>query len=428
MEWYSNVPLKNVIHRVFYLNHDKQCLGTKINDAFEYESYGECFTKSLQLCSFLQHIPSRSTVGICTINSPNFMITDIACVLSDFISTGIHLDWDEEIIKNIISQTNMKCLIIHSSQIEKFSQILTKIQTTIEQIIIIDTNGNENIEFHKNIKINTWEDILSCKIHENYILWTKEPHAFLFDEENSKETCSILFTSGSTGSPKGVQINKKRWKRDFLCSPFVGCNLPLTILNHMSLAHGADRVLCWQMLHSGGRIAFSNPKNHKEIMENIQLSKPGFFLAMSHFWSRCYSDFINELSKRTINTLFSFCTSEKIECNVNKLEFECFLQNSNDLLNKLSNLLEIRDDLIEEVREKWFGGNIFTPVTGGSHTSETVIEWMKEIFSPKTSSGEGQGTRVQNAYGATEFTGISVNGEINENIELILIDVPEMSK
>ncbi len=35
-------------------------------------------------------------------------------------------------------------------------------------------------------------------------------------------------------------------------------------------------------------------------------------------------------------------------------------------------------------------------------------------------------TRVRNAYGATEFPGISVNGEIGVDVDLELVDLPQI--
>ena len=93
-----------------------------------------------------------------------------------------------------------------------------------------------------------------------------------------------------------------------------------------------------------------------------------------------------------------------------------------------------------------------TQVTGGSVTSEEVLQWMGEVFSPKTGSGGSQvsslflfsfsfffffffffllffsiktkGSRAQDAYGTTEFPGISIDGEIVPSVQLRLEDVP----
>jgi long-subunit acyl-CoA synthetase (AMP-forming) len=65
------------------------------------------------------------------------------------------------------------------------------------------------------------------------------------------------------------------------------------------------------------------------------------------------------------------------------------------------------------------------PVTGGGHTSEEVLRWMVEVFMPPTATLKEQSSRVKNAYGLSEFPGISVNGVVNTTIELELVPVPE---
>ena len=72
------------------------------------------------------------------------------------------------------------------------------------------------------------------------------------------------------------------------------------------------------------------------------------------------------------------------------------------------------------------GGRVFDPITGGSHTSTEVLQFLSETLVPRTTTGADQSSRVKNAYGASEFPGISVNGEIGEGVDLELVDVPEM--
>ena len=73
-----------------------------------------------------------------------------------------------------------------------------------------------------------------------------------------------------------------------------------------------------------------------------------------------------------------------------------------------------------------FGGRVFVPVTGGGHTSSEVITWLNEVFMSPTATFQPQSSRVKNAYGMSEFPGISVNGEISTGIDLELVPVPEI--
>jgi hypothetical protein len=93
-------------------------------------------------------------------------------------------------------------------------------------------------------------------------------------------------------------------------------------------------------------------------------------------------------------------------------------------VNAAGSLLGIKDLLLLEWYER-FGGRVFVPVTGGGHTSEEVLQWMVLVFMPPTALLKEQSSRVKNAYGLSEFPGISVNGTVNSTIELELVPVPE---
>jgi long-subunit acyl-CoA synthetase (AMP-forming) len=96
----------------------------------------------------------------------------------------------------------------------------------------------------------------------------------------------------------------------------------------------------------------------------------------------------------------------------------------NDFATAVASILGIKDLLLLEWRKR-FGGRVFIPVTGGGFTSSLVMKWLDELFMPLTSTGKSQSSRVKNAYGSSEFPGISVNGEINRSIDLELVPVPE---
>lgn len=93
-------------------------------------------------------------------------------------------------------------------------------------------------------------------------------------------------------------------------------------------------------------------------------------------------------------------------------------------MNLVGSLLGIKDLLLLEWYSQ-FGGRLFVPVTGGGHTSEEVIKWMTQVFMPQTTMLKEQSSRIKNAYGLSEFPGISVNGVISNAIDLELVPVPE---
>ena len=73
------------------------------------------------------------------------------------------------------------------------------------------------------------------------------------------------------------------------------------------------------------------------------------------------------------------------------------------------------------------GGRLDLAITGGSHTSREVLAWMRRFLQrDDLDPRPNEAVLVKNAYGSTEFPGISVDGEISPDVELELVDVPEL--
>jgi long-subunit acyl-CoA synthetase (AMP-forming) len=123
----------------------------------------------------------------------------------------------------------------------------------------------------------------------------------------------------------------------------------------------------------------------EHLFDDLALVRPTVMLGPPRLWNFVYTEFCNQLELKTKNI-----TGEEEKYQIER-----------SLLAEFSKLL---------------GGRTRYILTGGAYTSETVKEFLARCFK----------CPIYDGYGTSEAGGISSNGYIFENVDVKLIDVPDM--
>merc|ERR1712078_926462 len=108
------------------------------------------------------------------------------------------------------------------------------------------------------------------------------------------DICTIMYTSGTTGDPKGVLLKHSATMQtiETLCKYLstVGCELGEedVFLSYLPLAHIFDRVSEEMFLGVGGAIAYWQG-NAKRLLDDIEAAKPTIFCGVPRIFDRVYS-------------------------------------------------------------------------------------------------------------------------------------------
>ncbi len=326
-------------------------------------------------------IQQGSKLAIISENRTEWIITDLACVLSGFINVPIYTTLSSESIKYILNDSkSIACFVSNNLQMEK----VLKVRNELPDLKYIISFNDLKTKIH-NESIISFSEILKEKKkndREKLIVKVEE----ILRKVDEEDLVTIIYTSGTTGIPKGVMLTQKN-----LYSNVISCmnTLPITeddvFLSYLPYSHIYERTAGYYLaFFSGSKIYFA--QSIDTIGIQMQEVKPTMVITVPRLLDKMY----NRLMKSG---------DEMPNGYKKKLFLLAMLYAKTNGRNKSSLRWKIFDRLVyHKIREKT-GGRLRFFVSGGGALNKMVGEFFDAI-----------GIVTLEGYGMTETSPvISVN-------------------
>ena len=237
----------------------------------------------------------------------------------------------------------------------------------------------------------------------------------------SEDLCCIMYTSGSTGAPKGVLLTHKNVIAaitgvDVIVGPYLGPGDGL--LTYLPLAHILEFVFESACLYWGGTMGYGSPRtltdtNLRNSKGDIQEFKPTILVGVPQVWETVKKGIMAKVGKMNAITKNLFWGA---------LSTKSFLMNNSGYLPLAGLGTSIVDTVVFKKIQEATGGKLRICMNGGGPIAKETQHFISMCIAPMIS---GYGLTETAAMGALmdplAWTDTAL-GEIPGSVEIKLVD------
>jgi len=243
-------------------------------------------------------------------NSPEWIMSDLAAATLGIVIVPIHTTYNGEYIKKIINHSDSKYLVVARDIFDKHKDALDSLG--LKRIIVVGDS----------------QDLSGEHVHAWPLLDEDKKLSRLPQDISSDDVHTIVYTSGTTGDPKGVMLthknivfNTESAKRN------VDIGDKDRFFSFLPLSHSFERTAgYYSPIFSGASIYFARSK--ESIIDDIKKAQPTVINSVPRIFERIYGRVFDQIdtASPTKKKIFFKGLQLAVQKRKNNLSFWHYLQ------------------------------------------------------------------------------------------------------
>ena len=363
---------------------------------------------------FNQFLPEREVICIFASTSLEWQLVAHAAWSQNITISTAYDTLGPEGLEYSMNETEAKMIYCTSDQFPVLVKVLSKVPKCSKIIYKQGINTTEKETQEYILQIQNHCDIVNIDdaIEDGNIL------TFKSRLPSPNDTACLMYTSGSTGNPKGVQITHSNIMAtlgsaiDLLGNYLTKSD---TFLAYLPLAHILELVIETNCIYLGIKMGYGSPRTLTDqctvnCSGDMKTLKPTVLVGVPQVWDTIRKGILSKLSHRPALVQKIFWSA---------FNFKQFCTDYNIPLGFLTN------PVFSKIKEET-GGNLKLALSGGSALNPTTQSFLNNLLCP-----------ILVGYGMTETVGLGclmtpdigvMHGCVGvpvSSIEIKLVDVPD---
>lgn len=223
-------------------------------------------------------------------NRPEWHFADLGCMSIGSATAPIYITNSPDQVRHVVDDSDSKVIVVENNdQLEKVLKVRGELPKLQKVVVIDGYNGDADGDF-----VMSWSDFLALGKNVSDADWKAA-----VDKTKPEDLATFVYTSGTTGNPKGVMLTHGNiW---WTCNSSekhipIGDASKVEVpnegraLSYLPLSHIAERMISHLLqVYYGTQTWFAESLD--TLLVDLNACKPTYFFGVPRVWEKFYAGF-----------------------------------------------------------------------------------------------------------------------------------------